>query len=126
MIAGATDAMEKMEVRNNINVEVLSSFPGHILAIVVEIRGVWLCVGGFNEIIGLAEKVGGRDRSARAMEEFKEVIDDCKLMDFNSLKHELTWCNKHEHNNVMERLDRGLCTVEWVSQFDGADLSLSD
>ncbi|KAF4388079.1 hypothetical protein F8388_014762 [Cannabis sativa] len=41
-------------------------------------------------------------------------------------EHELTWCNEHSNSRIMERLDRGLCTEEWLSQFDGADISLLD
>uniref|UniRef100_A0A803PI64 Reverse transcriptase domain-containing protein n=1 Tax=Cannabis sativa TaxID=3483 RepID=A0A803PI64_CANSA len=91
-----------------------------------EIHGPWLCVGDFNEIVSLAEKVGGRVRSAGAMEEFREVIDDCRLIYFSSNKSDLTWCNGHESNTVMERLDRGLCNEEWLLSFDGADIQVLD
>ncbi|KAF4396215.1 hypothetical protein G4B88_020852 [Cannabis sativa] len=89
-----------------------------------EVHGAWLCVGDFNEIVSLAEKVGGRVRSAGAMEEFREAIDDCHLMDFSSSKTDLTWCNRHETNMVMERLDRGLCNEEWLMNFEGADVTV--
>ncbi|KAF4355150.1 hypothetical protein F8388_026075 [Cannabis sativa] len=91
-----------------------------------EIHGPWLCVGDFNEIVSLAEKNGGRVRSAGAMEEFREVIDDCRLIYFSSNKSDLTWCNGHESNTVMERLDRGLCNEEWLLSFDGADIQVLD
>uniref|UniRef100_A0A803PYI0 Reverse transcriptase domain-containing protein n=1 Tax=Cannabis sativa TaxID=3483 RepID=A0A803PYI0_CANSA len=91
-----------------------------------EIHGPWLCVEDFNEIVSLAEKVGGRVRSAGAMEEFREVIDDCRLIDFSSNKSDHTWSNGHESNTVMERLDRGLCNEEWLLSFDGADIQVLD
>ncbi|KAF4378954.1 hypothetical protein F8388_022041 [Cannabis sativa] len=55
-----------------------------------EVHGAWLCIGDFNEIVSLAEKVGGRINSAGAMEEFREVTDDCRLIDFSSSKTDLT------------------------------------
>ncbi|KAF4387869.1 hypothetical protein F8388_005486 [Cannabis sativa] len=56
----------------------------------------------------------------------EEVLDDCRFMDFSSVKHDLTWCNEHGTSPIMERLDRGLCTEEWLAQFEGADISLLD
>ncbi|KAF4391041.1 hypothetical protein F8388_024873 [Cannabis sativa] len=41
-----------------------------------------------------------------------------------AVKHDLTWCNEHGTSPIMERLDRGLCTEEWLAQFEGADISL--
>ncbi|KAF4350615.1 hypothetical protein G4B88_000705 [Cannabis sativa] len=91
-----------------------------------EVQGPWLCIGDFNEISSLSEKVGGRDRLPGVMDGFKEVLDDCRFMDFSSVKHDLTWCNEHGTSPIMERLDRGLCTEEWLAQFEGADISLLD
>ncbi|KAF4397904.1 hypothetical protein G4B88_019625, partial [Cannabis sativa] len=91
-----------------------------------EVWGPWLCIGDFNEIVSLSEKIGGRDRLPGVMDGFREVIDDCRLIDFSSSKHELTWCNEHSNSRIMERLDRGLCTEEWLTQFEGADISLLD
>uniref|UniRef100_A0A803PV25 Reverse transcriptase domain-containing protein n=1 Tax=Cannabis sativa TaxID=3483 RepID=A0A803PV25_CANSA len=143
----------------DIQVQVLSSSPGHILATVAgcgfppwsftgfygnpdagqrrfswqllrdlrkEVQGPWLCIGDFNEIVSLSEKVGGRDRLPGVMDGFKEVLDDCQFIDFSSTKHELTWCNEHSNSRIMERLDRGLCTEEWLDKFEGADISLLD
>ncbi|KAF4354333.1 hypothetical protein F8388_022995 [Cannabis sativa] len=91
-----------------------------------EVQGAWLCIGDFNEIVSLAEKVGGRIKSAGAMEEFREVINDCRLIDFSSSKTDLTWCNEHESNPIMERLDRGLCNDESLQCFAGADIKVLD
>ncbi|KAM6543497.1 hypothetical protein CsatB_007944 [Cannabis sativa] len=60
------------------------------------------------------------------MDGFKEVLDDCRFIDFISTKHELTWCNEHSNSPIMERLDRGLCTEEWLDQFEGVDITLLD
>ncbi|KAF4386854.1 hypothetical protein F8388_006809 [Cannabis sativa] len=145
--------------KEELNVRVDSSSPGHVLARVAgkdffpwtltcfyghpdalqrkfswellrnirkEVFGPWLCIGDFNEVVSLSEKVGGRIRRDVAMEDFRMVIDDCRLIDFCSSKTELTWCNGHEVNPIMERLDRGLCNEEWLRNFNGADVSVLD
>ncbi|KAF4363509.1 hypothetical protein F8388_016462 [Cannabis sativa] len=116
--------------RDDVQVQVLASSPGHILCTVVGqgflpwmltyfygemmckckfwqvlldiFYGHWLCMGDFNEITSLSKKVGGRSRSPRAMDEFKEVIDDCRFIGFSSSKHDLTWCNEHANLRVMK------------------------
>ncbi|KAF4393898.1 hypothetical protein F8388_018389 [Cannabis sativa] len=45
------------------------------------LQGPWLCIGDFNEIVSLSEKVGGRDRLPGVMDGFKEVLDDCRFID---------------------------------------------
>uniref|UniRef100_A0A803QJV0 Reverse transcriptase n=1 Tax=Cannabis sativa TaxID=3483 RepID=A0A803QJV0_CANSA len=89
-----------------------------------QINGAWLCVGDFNEIVSHLKS--GDDREGAAMEAFKETLDRCQLIDFCSVKSEFTWCNGHESSQVMERLDRGLCNLEWLQQFEGADIHLLD
>uniref|UniRef100_A0A803PR89 Reverse transcriptase zinc-binding domain-containing protein n=1 Tax=Cannabis sativa TaxID=3483 RepID=A0A803PR89_CANSA len=91
-----------------------------------EVSPPWLCVEDFNEIVSSSEKVGGREQLPRAMENFREVINDCRLIDFCSNKTKLTWCNGHEANGVMEWLDRGLCNAEWLREFEGADIAILD
>ncbi|KAF4365899.1 hypothetical protein G4B88_008372 [Cannabis sativa] len=126
--------------KEELSVRVDASSPGHLL---VRVAGQdffpWTltCFYGhrmlrnenfrdFNEIVSLAEKVGGRLRRDVAMEEFRSVIDACRLIDFCSSKTDLTWCNGHEMNPVMERLDRALCNEEWLRAFNGADVMVLD
>ncbi|KAF4373728.1 hypothetical protein G4B88_030071 [Cannabis sativa] len=106
--------------KDDINIRVDSSSPGHILVEVVGkdflpwtltcfyghpdatqrkfswellrnikagVHGAWLCIGDFNEIVSLAEKVGGRTRCSAAM---------------------------------------GLCNAEWLRCFEGADIQVLD
>ncbi|KAF4396903.1 hypothetical protein F8388_004871 [Cannabis sativa] len=103
----------------DIQVQVLSSSPGHILATVAGSGFLPWSLTGFygnpeasQRHFFVAAFAGFAKGSARAM-----II---------STKHELTWCNKHSNSRIMERLDRGLCTEEWLDQFEGADISLLD
>lgn len=41
----------------------------------------WLCVGDFNEIARSHEKLGGRLRLARQMQDFRDVLDECGFRD---------------------------------------------
>ena len=41
----------------------------------------WLYAGDFNEIIRSHEKIGGRQRPTRQMEDFRKVLDECGFRD---------------------------------------------
>lgn len=44
-------------------------------------RSYWAIFGDFNEILGQSGKRGSRDRSAKQMKEFKEMLTACELKD---------------------------------------------
>ncbi|KAK1354392.1 hypothetical protein POM88_047648 [Heracleum sosnowskyi] len=62
-----------------------------------DIYGAWICGGDFNEIVGNEEKFGGMQRNYVAMNNFKEVLNECKLIDFGKVKGEMTWRNDVLH-----------------------------
>ena len=73
----------------------------------------WLCTGDFNEITMAHEKLGGRLRPSKQMEDFRDVLDECGFQDLGFSGNKFTWCNDHgEGHTVWERLDRVVGTVE--------------
>ena len=78
----------------------------------------WLCAGDFNEITRAHEKLGGRLRSSKQMEDFRDVLDECGFQDLGFNGNKFTWCNGHEEGRtVWEMLDRAVGTVEWMDMF---------
>ena len=55
----------------------------------------WLCAGDFNEITRSHEKLGGRQRPARQMEDFRDVLDEYGFWDLGFMGGKFTWCNGH-------------------------------
>ena len=86
--------------------------------------GPWLCLGDFNELLHDSEKQGGNQRAISLMQAFREAIDDCSLRDMGVSGPWFTWY-KHMGNGdvVLERLDRGLCNLEWGNLYPSAVLS---
>ena len=83
----------------------------------------WLCAGDFNEIIRQEEKIGGAFRSFNQMQRFRDVIDECGLMDLGFVGPSYTW-SKHfdSGQSIWERLDRGLATNDWFLKFPGTKI----
>jgi len=78
----------------------------------------WLCVGDFNEILYSWEKVGKREADQHRIAAFRELLNDCSLMDIDTKGCAFTWANNRDGENlVKKRLDRALCTMEWRITF---------
>ena len=75
-------------------------------------------MGDFNEITRAHEKLGGRHRPSRQMEDFRDVLDGCRFQDLGFSGNKFTWCNGHgDGHTVWERLDRAVSSAEWLSMF---------
>ena len=92
----------------------------------------WLCADDFNEITKQSEKVGGGLRPFLQMQNFKEALDECGLMDLGYIGSPFTW-SKHYRSgtSIWERLDRAVASHDWFIRFPGSrvhhvDSSTSD
>ncbi|KAK5836100.1 hypothetical protein PVK06_011849 [Gossypium arboreum] len=70
--------------------------------------------GDFNEILYSYEKKEGIPRDERRMENFRQVLEECNLVDGDFSRPWFTWemVNLPE-TNIRERLDRGLVSLGW-------------
>ncbi|KAK3194206.1 hypothetical protein Dsin_025516 [Dipteronia sinensis] len=62
----------------------------------------WLCIGDFNEVLHSAEKHGGPPRQRRLIEDFREAVDDCELMDMGFRGPGFTWSNRREGSAMVQ------------------------
>ena len=81
----------------------------------------WCCLGDFNEIIKLEEMHGRYLRPERQMKAFRDVLDDCGLVDLGFNGFPFTWCNNRDPpNTTWVRLDRVVANIEWLARFPRA------
>ncbi|XP_050245827.1 uncharacterized protein LOC126693745 [Quercus robur] len=78
----------------------------------------WLCVGDYNEITRQEEKRSGVLRSFNQMQLFRDVIDECGLMDLGFVGPKYSWSKHFESGqSIWERLDKGLAMNNWFLLF---------
>ncbi|KAL3752711.1 hypothetical protein ACJRO7_000159 [Eucalyptus globulus] len=83
----------------------------------------WLCASDFNEILYPWEKVGRRPVEPYRMHSFRELLNDCSLLDVVSKGCAFTWTNNRNGEDIVkERLDRMLCSMEWRLTFLAAEV----
>ena len=62
----------------------------------------WQCASNFNELLKTHEKLGGRLRPNGQMQNFREALDECGLLDLGFVGNKFTWY-KNYLNSVMCR-----------------------
>lgn len=78
----------------------------------------WVCLGDFNEIVDMSEKIGGRERASGQMEVFRHTLLYCTLSDLGGYGPKFTWQNEQEGEYfIQERLDRGVANRSGVYYF---------
>jgi len=82
-----------------------------------------VCIGDFNEIVRVEEKLGGAIRPENQMQDFRDCLDFCGLKDLGFTGLPFTWCNmRFEGSLVWVRLDRALATADWILKFPSTRL----
>ncbi|KAA3479129.1 reverse transcriptase [Gossypium australe] len=78
----------------------------------------WLVYGDFNEILYSFEKKGGLPREEQRMEDFRNVLQDCQLIDVGYTGRWFTWERGNSpETNIKELLDRGEEYIERSNAF---------
>jgi hypothetical protein len=80
----------------------------------------WICAGDFNEAMFQTDQLGGNNRSFAQMEDFRDCLADCGLVDLGFSGYPYTWDNKRDGaENVQVRLDRATCNESFIDLFPG-------
>jgi hypothetical protein len=80
--------------------------------------------GDFNEVLFAHEKEGGRQRSQRSMDVFREALEECGVEDLGYEGDMFTWRNNQFTGGsfIRERLDRAVANTEWRALFPEAQV----
>ena len=72
----------------------------------------FILVGDFNATLALEEKVGGSKKFSKTMDDFREFVNDNKLIDVVTSNGFFNWSNRRENfTRISERLDRFLINL---------------
>lgn len=75
-------------------------------------------LGNFNEIVTQDEKIGGRSRPRKQMEDFRLALERNGLVDLGWKNQKFTQSNKHTYETfTKERLDRVVANENWLTMF---------
>lgn len=93
-----------------------------------EIRGIgrserypWLCIGDFNQVLSVGDKMGGNVPDSGRIKAFHDMLNDCGLVDLGCKGPRFTWRNNRtEGGFIMERIDLAFANMEWREKFDTA------
>ncbi|KAL1330769.1 uncharacterized protein LOC107627531 [Arachis ipaensis] len=88
-------------------------------SLVANINLSWCILGDFNALLHDYERQGGtRSANSGAFSDFQSCVSDCGLVDLGYMGWLFTW----RRGDLVERLDRGLCNLDWQLAFREASL----
>lgn len=74
-----------------------------------------LVMGDFNAVLGAHERHSANPPIRIACQEFRDMIDDCELLEVVTAGNPYTWTNRrHFSNMVQSRIDRALCNHSFL------------
>lgn len=81
-----------------------------------------LClVGDFNSVLTKSEKFGGSQKTASHVHSFQRMVQTAGVLDLGYKGPAFTWSNNQPLSTlIMQRLDRALASVTWLTQFPSA------
>ncbi|KAH7864841.1 hypothetical protein Vadar_034499 [Vaccinium darrowii] len=81
----------------------------------------WVCMGDFNQVLSVGDKLGGHIPSQRLISSFHDLISDCGLVDLEFKGPRFTWRNNRSGENfIMERIDMVFANSKWRELYDKA------
>ncbi|XP_028807945.1 uncharacterized protein LOC114762601 [Neltuma alba] len=93
----------------------------------VNMSNSWLCLGDFNDVKAVTEKLGKLPINVRRVLNFEYMLADCELMDLGYQGSKFTWNNRRlGDEDVKERLDRAVANCEFREDFQNALVTIVD
>lgn len=75
------------------------------------VNSPWLIIGDFNSILYNNDCIGGTAVTVGEVQDFKEYVKKCDLMELPYGGHRYTWNDKHGKYRIFPRLIRHLLTI---------------
>ncbi|XP_059076685.1 uncharacterized protein LOC131875959 [Cryptomeria japonica] len=74
-----------------------------------------IMVGDFNAILDIDEKEGGLKKSTKVIDDFRDFLSNCKLIDIIPKNGQFTWTNRRlNFSKISERLDHFFVGDWWI------------
>ncbi|KAF7151544.1 hypothetical protein RHSIM_Rhsim02G0152800 [Rhododendron simsii] len=78
----------------------------------------WLCMGDFNQVLTVDDKIGGLEPSQNMLSSFHDMISSCGLVDLEFKGPRFTWRNnRSEDSFIMERIDMAFANSKWREMY---------
>ncbi|XP_019234784.1 PREDICTED: uncharacterized protein LOC109215219 [Nicotiana attenuata] len=76
-----------------------------------QIKGAWLMMGDFNAVVGVDDRMNGREVQDHETKDFRELLEDYSLTELPTVGKSYTWTNSH----VFSRIDRAIVNDQWIT-----------
>lgn len=91
---------------------------GLVSQLAKELGNRWICFGDFNDILVVADKKDGNNRSISRLNWNRQTVSNSGIHDMGFEGYIFTWKNgMQDLENIQFRINRGLATSEFANRF---------
>ncbi|XP_026419462.1 uncharacterized protein LOC113315391 [Papaver somniferum] len=80
----------------------------------------WMIIGDFNVVLSYEEKIGGRRPLRISMQEFRNCLESCNLIQATRTGIKYSWCNNIAgKKRILCDINKAFYNLKWLEKFDG-------
>lgn len=80
----------------------------------------WMIIGDFNVVLSCDEKAGGRRPLKISIQEFRDFLESCNLIQATRTGIKFSWCNNRDgKKRILCDLDKAFYNTKWFDKFEG-------
>ncbi|XP_058751354.1 uncharacterized protein LOC131624433 [Vicia villosa] len=79
--------------------------------------GPWICVGDFNNVLKVGDRIGGNKVHITEYMDMERMMNDSGLFEHETTGPFFTWSNRQTVNPICSKIDRVLINVVWFTAF---------
>ncbi|XP_026451422.1 uncharacterized protein LOC113351697 [Papaver somniferum] len=80
----------------------------------------WMIIGDFNLVLSYDEKTGGRRPLRISMQEFRNCLETCNLIQATRTGIKYSWCNNRAgKKRILYDIDKAFYNLKWLEKFTG-------
>jgi endonuclease/exonuclease/phosphatase family metal-dependent hydrolase len=82
-----------------------------------------VCIGDFNEVLSSDEHLGVSARGEAQMQQFRDCLEDCQMVDLGFFHPKYTWNNRQQgQHNIRVRMDMVVVNGLFTQMFENAQV----
>ncbi|XP_060210242.1 uncharacterized protein LOC132637116 [Lycium barbarum] len=93
-----------------------------LLSLQHNVQGLWICMGDYNAMLALEDRVMGNPVVEADIRDFKQFLVDAAMTEMRTVGRDYTWTNGH----VLSRIDRAIVNSNWIQQYPQLEATVLD
>lgn len=88
------------------------------------IHDPWMILGDFNNVLTVADMIGGNHVQVIELEELENMMRHASIYEHETKGAYFAWSNRHASGTIYSRIDRAICNRSWFLQYSECEIEV--